>query len=234
MLVLIKTAVILAGGVGLRLRPLTDDSPKAMVLVAGKPLLQWTVEWLRESGIPNIVIGVAYRRQSITDYFQDGRSFGVNVRYSVHSVEGGTAEGFKLAIQRHVRDEQFLAMNGDEIVNIDLKAFAKYHSENGGVVTVAVGPLRSPFGVVELEGTDIVGFQEKPVLKSHLVSMGTYIFSQEILKFLPDKGDVERTAFPKLASMRKLKAYVHQGFWATVNTMKDLQDLEDQLNWRCT
>ena len=225
----IRTAVILAGGEGLRLRPITSEIPKAMILVAGKPLLQWILEWLKLNSISNVVVGVAYRKEKIIDYFGDGERFGITIRYSIHTVEGGTSEGFRLAIQRHVKDDTFLAMNGDELVDIKISEFATHHHSLGGVGTVAVGPLRSPYGVVEIDGADIVAFQEKPILRSHFVSVGAYIFSNEILNYLPEKGDIERTAFPKLSSERKLKAYVHNGFWATVNTMKDLEDVENQL-----
>lgn len=228
----IETAVILAGGEGLRLRPLTNDIPKAMVTVAGKPLLQWVIEGLRKHGVQKIVVGVAYKKDRVTEYFGNGKRFGAQIEYSNHSVEGGTSEGFRLAIERHVDDDIFLAMNGDELVDLDLADFVKCHYSNGGLATIAVGPLRSPYGVVKLEGNDIVGFQEKPILTSHFVSIGTYIFSREVLDYLPEKGDVERSAFPRLATMRKLKAYNHNGFWATVNTIKDLEDVERQLRRR--
>ena len=222
----IETAVILAGGAGLRLRPLTDDIPKAMIIVAGKPLLQWIIEWLKFNGISNIVVGVAYKNEKIIDYFGNGKDFGVTIKYSVHTVEGGTGEGFRLAIERHVKDGVFLAMNGDELVRINTKEFLESHLANGGIATLAVGPLRSPFGVVEIDGTNILRFREKPTLMAHYVSIGTYIFSRQVLEYLPPRGDMERTLFPRLASMRKLKAYVYDGFWATINTLKDLDDVE--------
>ena len=225
----VKTAVILAGGEGLRLRPLTADSPKAMIPVAGKPLLQWVLEWLKRNDVRNLVIGVAYKKEKIMDYFRDGRQMGLTIKYSNHTVEGGTGEGFRLAIERHVDDDVFLAMNGDELVDLNVHDFAAFHYSNDGLATVAVGPLRSPYGVVELDGTDITSFLEKPILRSHYVSVGTYIFSHAVLDYLPEKGDVERVAFPRLASMRKLKAYIHNGFWATVNTHKDFEDVEKQL-----
>jgi len=228
----VKTAVVLAGGEGLRLRPFTNDTPKAMILANGKPLLQWILEWLRDNGVDNIVIGVAYKKEKVMEYFQDGTRFGVTIRYSNHTVEGGTAEGFRLAIERYVDEDVFLAMNGDELVDLNVNDFAAYHRSNGGIATIAVGPLRSPYGVVELDGKDVIGFQEKPILRSHYVSIGTYVFSRKIVDYLPDTGDVERTAFPKLASLRKLRAYVHDGFWATVNTIKDLEDVENQLRRR--
>ena len=228
----IETAVILAGGEGLRLRPLTDGTPKAMIEVAGKPLLQWILEWLKRNGVLSVVIGVAYKKEKIMDYFGDGTRFHIKIRYSQHTVEGGTSEGFKLAIERHVDDETFLAMNGDELVDIDLSDLALHHHSNGGIATIAVGPLRSPYGVVEVDGSDVIGFREKPILQSHLASMGVYAFSREILRYLPETGNIEQTVFPKLASMRKLKAYVHNGFWATVNTIKDLEDVEKELRKR--
>ena len=227
-----RTAVILAGGEGLRLRPLTADSPKAMIPVAGKPLLQWILEWLKQNKIRNVVVGVAYGKEKVMDYFKDGGRMGLTMKYSNHTVEGGTGEGFRLAIERHVDDEVFLAMNGDELVDLSVSDFAAFHLSQGGIATIALGPLRSPYGVVELDGSDVVGFLEKPILRTHHVSVGTYIFSREILEYLPEKGDVERAVFPRLASMRKLKAYIHNGFWATVNSLKDLEDVERQLRGR--
>jgi len=232
MSVKLETAVILAGGAGLRLRPLTSDMPKAMITVAGKPLLQWILEWLKRNGVVTVVIGVAYKKEQLMDYFGDGRAFDVNIKYSEHSVEGGTGEGFRLAIQRHVNDRTFLAMNGDELVDIDLSELAIHHHSRGGIATIAVGPLRSPYGLVEVDQNDVIGFREKPILQSHLVSVGVYVFSKEILSYLPERGNIEQTTLPKLASMRKLKAYVHNGFWATINTIKDLEDVENELGRR--
>ena len=225
----VRTAVILAGGEGLRLRPLTVDSPKAMIPVAGKPLLQWIIEWVKRNKIRNVVVGVAYKKEKVMDYFKDGAQMGVTIKYSNHTVEGGTGEGFRLAIERHVDDDVFLAMNGDELVDLNVSDFVAFHISQGGIATIALGPLRSPYGVAELDGSDIVGFLEKPILRTYHVSVGTYVFSRDILDYLPEKGDVERAVFPRLASMRRLKAYVHNGFWATVNTLKDLEDVEKQL-----
>jgi len=225
----VHTAVVLAGGAGLRLRPLTDDRPKAMIMVAGKPLLEWILEALKRSGIHDIVIGVAYKKERIMEHFGDGQRFGFRIKYSDHTVEGGTGEGFRLAIERHVNDPVFLAMNGDELVDVDINEFTAFHAARGGIVTMAVGPLRSPYGVVQLRGDDVIGFQEKPILHTHYVSVGAYVMSHAIVEYLPKTGDIERLTFPQLASARKLKAYVHKGFWATLNTAKDLEDVENQL-----
>jgi len=229
MATVVKTAVVLAGGEALRLKPHTSDRPKAMVMVAGKPLLEWIVDWLRRSGIRDIVMGVAFQKERVVEYFRDGSCFGVNIRYSVHSVEGGTAEGFRLAISRHVDDKVFLAMNGDELTDLDLHEFINFHLRSSPIATLAVTPLRSPFGVVDVVGDNVVSFREKPVIETHLVSIGVYVFDRRILEYLPEIGDIERTAFPRLVREGGLKAYRYNGFWMTVNTVKDLAEAERRL-----
>ncbi|TMI49011.1 hypothetical protein E6H22_03840, partial [Candidatus Bathyarchaeota archaeon] len=90
----VRTAVVLSGGEGIRLLPITKDLPKGLVKVGGKPLLQWVVEWLRENGVTSIVMGVAYLKDHIINYFGNGDRFGVEIKYSIHTVQGGTGEGF--------------------------------------------------------------------------------------------------------------------------------------------
>lgn len=227
----IRTAVVLGGGAGLRLRPLTNDLPKVMLRVADKPLLEYVINWLRQNSVTNIVIGVAYRKDTVTGYFRNGRDFGVDIRYSEHTVEGGTGEGFRLAIEKYVDDDVFIATNGDEITDIDVESFARFHNEGGKVATVALSPLKSPFGVVQLDGQrNIVRFQEKPVLRDYWVSMGVYVFEDTIKEYLPVKGNVETESFPRLAREGKIRGYTHDGLWRTVNTFKDLQELEATLS----
>jgi NDP-sugar pyrophosphorylase family protein len=226
----VRTAIVLAGGAGLRLRPLTNGRPKAMIEVAGRPLLYWVLGWLRRNQVRRVVIGLAYKGERIVEYFGNGESLGLEIQYSTHTVEGGTAEGFRLAISRHVRDETFFAVNGDELTNVGLQDLAGFHNKQGGTATVAVSALRSPFGVVELRGTDIVAFREKARIDSVRVSMGVYAFQHEIIDYLPQTGEIEKTVFPRLAAEGKLKAYEHNGFWMTVNTIKDLSEVEAEFS----
>jgi len=200
-----------------------------MVQVAGRPLLEWVLRWLGRNQIRRVVIGVAYRREAIMNHFKDGASFGLEIEYSTHTVEGGTAEGFRLAIERFVDDEAFFAMNGDELTDVSLRDLEEFHLRNGGVATIAVSPLRSPFGLVEVNGDDITAFREKAIIESARVSVGVYAFQRSILSYLPEKGDIERTAFPRLAQEGRLKAFRHEGFWMTVNTVKDLAEVEREI-----
>ncbi len=225
----IQTAVILVGGAGLRMRPLTKDVPKCMTPLHGKPLLYWTLTWLKNYGFKIIVLGVAYRKEAVINYIKEN-PMGVKVNFSEHTIEGETGEGFRLAIERYVNDENFLAMNGDEFTNLNLQKFAEFHLKHKPVATIAVSPMQSPFGILEIDGNNIVGFKEKPILEDKLVSIGIYIFNHSISDYLPDRGSIEKTTFPLLAKNRLLKAYKlgMNERWLTINSVKDLSIAEKE------
>jgi mannose-1-phosphate guanylyltransferase len=229
---MVKTAVVLVGGSGLRMRPLTEDLPKCMILLHGKPLIYWTLTWLKENGFNHAVLGVSYRKEAVIKYIQEN-DWGLKVDFSVHTQEGETGEGFRLAIQRHVSDEDFLAMNGDELTNLNLDKLISYHIENHPVATIAVSPMRSPFAVLDIQGTDIVGFNEKPLLKETYVSAGIYVFNKSISSYLPEVGSMERLTFSVLAKKRLLKAYKlsESEKWLTINSIKDLSVAEQEFTW---
>jgi len=228
----IKTAVILVGGAGLRMRPLTEDVPKCIIPLYGKPLIHWTLDWLRNYGFEHTVLGVAYRKEVIIDYIRRN-PMDMNIDFSEHTMEGETGEGFRLAIERYVNDDNFLAMNGDELTNLDLKKFAEFHMRHKPVATIAVAPMKSPFGILEIDGDDIVKFREKPILEDKLVSIGVYIFSRAILDYLPITGAVEKTAFPSLVKNRLVKAYRlgKNERWLTINSVKDLSVAEKEFTF---
>lgn len=225
----IQTAVILVGGAGLRMRPLTENMPKCMTPLHGKPLLHWTLTWLKNYGFKHVVLGVAYQKETIKNYIREN-PIGINVDFSEHTLEGETGEGFRLAIERYVNDDHFLAMNGDELTNLSLQKFVEFHLKHKPVATIAVTPMKSPFGILEINGNDIVGFKEKPVLEDKLVSIGVYIFDHAILDYLPMRGALEKTTFPLLAKNRLLKAYMlgKNERWLTINSIKDLSIAEKE------
>jgi len=226
----IHTAVILVGGAGLRLRPYTEDVPKCMIPLQGKPLLYWILTWLRDYGFNHIVLGVSYHKETVVNYVKEN-PVGATVDFSEHTQEGETGEGFRLAIKRHVRDENFLAMNGDELTNLNLKRFTEFHLKQKPVATIAVSPMRSPFAVLETNGNDVVKFKEKPVLEDKLVSTGIYVFNHAILDYLPTRGSIEKTAFPILAEKKLLKAFrlAKDECWLTINSVKELSTAEQEL-----
>jgi len=198
-----------------------------MLRILGKPILQWVIEWLKKGGIEHVVLGVAYRKESIMEYFGDGEKFGVNIDYSVHSVEGETGEGLRLAIDRYVDREVFVAMNGDEITNTNLCDLMKFHLKHSPVASILVSPLICPFGTVKTDNNHrIIGFSEKPIINSVLVSTGIYVFDKLIVDYLPIRGRIEEKTFPILAEQGLLLAYQLNGQWLTINTKKDLETTE--------
>lgn len=225
----IRTAVILVGGAGLRMRPYTEDIPKCMMPLRGRPLLYWTLTWLRDYGFNHIVLGVAYRKEAVIEYAKEN-PVGVDVDFSEHTQEGETGEGFRLAIERYVSDEDFLAMNGDELTNMNPERFAEFHLKQKTVATIAVSPMHSPFAILKIDGNDIIEFKEKPILEDKLVSTGIYVFNHAILDYLPLKGTIERTAFPMLSEKRLLKAFRlgKDERWLTINSVKDLSVAEKE------
>lgn len=193
-------------------------------------MLQWVVEWLATNGVTNIVMGVAFLKEKIINFLGDGKRFGVSIKYSVHTVEGGTGEGFRLAIGRHVDDQTFYALNGDQIVDLKLSSFFHKHLDKNSTATVAVVHPRLPFGLVEVDENDNCrGFLEKPVLEDRFISTGIYVFRREITDVLPIRGDVEKTTFPQLVRQGRLAAYRHSGSFITVNSLRELEEAEAQL-----
>lgn len=221
-----KSAVVIAGGAGVRLKPLTDSIPKALVTLSSKPLLDWILEWLKEGGVERVVLGVAHFKEKIMDHCGDGSKYGLKIDYSIHTVEDGTAEAFKLAIRRHIADEDFFALNGDQIVDLDLRKFGAFHIEHKPIVTIAGGHARCPYGhLVADDSSNVLSFAEKPICRYVFLSTGIYAFNRRVLQYLPDAGDIEETLLPLLAKDSQVKIFQHEGVFLTINTHKDLEDV---------
>ena len=198
--------------------------------VAGKPLIQWVVEWLRMNDVKRIILGVAHLKEEIISYFGDGSRFGVEITYSTHTVNGGTGEGFRLAISRYVDKDVFFAMNGDQITDLKLKDLEDFHLRHNPTATIVMTNPHCPYGHIKVDDNhNVLGFAEKPFCPQAYCNAGLYVFNKEILNFLPDKGDVEETTFPLLGAERNLKAYPFDGIFITVNTHKDLAEAEEKL-----
>ncbi len=126
-----------------------------MVEINGRPMLYWTLRWLKHYGVKNVVIGVAYKKEKIISFMKANKNFGLNTHFSVHTLEGGTAQGFKLAIGRFVTDENFIAMNCDEVTSLYLPNLVRIHQKKSPLVTMALAPFYCRFSVVD---TDAKGF----------------------------------------------------------------------------
>ena len=188
-----KTAVIIAGGRGERLKPLTDGKPKTLLPLNGEPILYWVVKWLKSYGVRKLVLGVAYKKEQIYSFFEQNSNFGLDVQFSEHSVEGGTAEGFKKAI-RFVSDDDFVAMNSDELTNMNLENLWDKHIKSGLPVTMALSHYNAKLSVVKVDSSDhVVSFEYGRKIKEILVSIGIYIFNKSIFEEIPEIGSIEST-----------------------------------------
>jgi NDP-sugar pyrophosphorylase family protein len=222
--------VILAGGLGKRLRPLTSDVPKPMVSIAGKPILVRQIEWLRDYGVRDFIFCVGYMNEKIIEYVGNGRRFNVNVKYSVEAESLGTGGALKNAEALLRSESSFFVLNGDIVANLNpLKLVDELKGNVVGVI--AVVPLTSPYGIVDVDDNHAVsGFKEKPVLSEYWINAGVYCLKSGILDYLPVKGEIEVTAFPKLAQEGRLKAVKYDSvFWRSIDTHKDVDEVEKAL-----
>lgn len=225
-------AVILAGGRALRMRPYTDARPKAMVEVAGAPIVEHQLRWLAASGVTHAVLSVGYRADVVQAHLGDGSRLGLTVTYAVEEEPLGRGGGLKFAARTLPRPgARWLGLNGDVISSFDLADLAALHERAGPLATVALAPYRSTWGVVDLEGDLIRGFIQSPELP-YWINAGIYLMEPEVVDLLPDRGDHEETTFPELAAAGKLAGYRIDGYWRGIDTVKDVQEATAELGAR--
>ncbi len=222
-------AIVLAGGKGERLRPLTLDRPKGMVLLLGKPILQHQLEWLGEGGVTDVVIACSYLHEVIEDYFGQGDRVGLRIGYSIEEQPLGRGGALKQAYGQVPADEPFvIGTNGDNFNTQPLAPMIEQHLRTGATGTLLLTQLRSPYGIVHQEGERITGFEEKPLLP-HWLSAGVYVLNREFFLQLPDVGDHENELFPRLAQQGKLFGFRSDRLWKAIDTQKDLTEAAAQL-----
>lgn len=216
----------MAGGFGKRLRPLTDQKPKPMIEVLSVPIIEWQIKWLRKYGINEFVVCVGYMKEQIIDHIGSGNRLGVKVGYAVEEEPLGTGGALKNAESLLAGQSGFFMINGDILTELDPN---KLH--DGGSQTLALVPLRSPYGVVELDGNSkVLGFVEKPTIRDRWINAGVYYFTQEVFQHLPDNGNIEVTALPALAKQGRLKAIKYEDiFWRSIDSHKDIEEAAKEM-----
>jgi NDP-sugar pyrophosphorylase family protein len=225
-------AVILSGGQGLRLRPLTEDRPKPLIEVNGRPIAEHQIEWLtKDSGVDGIVFACGYKWERLKEHF--GSSFGgVPVHYSVEEKSLGTGGAIKKALSLFPKEDTAVVVNGDILMDLPLSRIIDSHLKAGGIaVTMLVVPYRSRFGVVHIDKLKMVrGFEEKPAFPDVWINGGTYVMSvKKAMKYLPEEGDIERESFPNMVSHGDLASYPYYGDWWFIDSVKDLKEVEVSL-----
>jgi len=214
-------AVIMAGGFGTRLMPLTKDTPKPMIKLIDKPVIEYTVELLKKHGITDIAMTLAYLPDKITEYFGDGKRFGVNITYFYETTPLGTAGSVKGT--RDFVSDDFLVMSGDCYTEINLSKAIRFHREVGSEFTLICQPNVNPvgYGIMEV-GLDhkISSFIEKPeVVTPGLINTGIYIINKKILDLIPDGFyDFGRQLIPKL--LGRIYACEDFSYWSDIGTLQ--------------
>lgn len=220
-------AVILAGGFGKRLRPLTNERPKPMIHVLDKPIIEWQLKWFKDYGINEIVICVGYLKELLIDHIGSGNKFGVKVGYAVEEEPLGTGGALKNAEPLLKSDENgFFMINGDILTNIDPLRLTE-----DGSHSLALVPLKSPYGMVEVdENSNVLGFIEKPEINDFWINAGVYYFNNDVFQYLPESGNIEVTALPEMARDNKLKAIKYENtFWRSIDSHKDIEEASREL-----
>jgi mannose-1-phosphate guanylyltransferase/phosphomannomutase len=219
-------AVVMAGGEGTRLRPLTSNQPKPMVPIVGKPCMEHIIELLRTHGFEDVIVTVAFLPQAIRSYFGDGETLGVNIEYSVEESPLGTAGSVRLASDR--LDDTFLVISGDALCDVDLGALTAFHRERGAAVTIGLVSVDNPleFGIVVTDDDGRVErFLEKPSwgqVFSDTINTGIYVLEPEVLRHVPTDRpyDFSKELFPLLLEMgRPIYGYVCEGYWQDVGDL---------------
>ncbi len=223
-------ALTIAGGRGERLRPLTDNRPKPMVEINGKPIISYQVDWMRAQGVTDVVFLCGYMGEMIQSYFGDGSKYGITAHYSFEDSPLGRGGALKQGLSMvPANTKNVLVANGDVITNQPLEPIAELHENSGSMGTMMLVPYPSQYGVVESDDQDIVTqFIEKGNLP-FWINAGVYLFDRQIESLLPDIGDHETTTFQDLAKQGKLSAYKSKMMWTSIESPKDLSDITDQI-----
>ncbi len=210
-------AIILAGGHGKRLKPITDYVPKSLVPIKNIPLIEWQIKYLKKYGITEVIICTGYKTKMIENYLTM-KNLGIKIKFSVEKSPLGTGGAIKKA-GKSIKDKSFFVINGDIITNINLKKLAKKPN------SIASIGLQTKFGTLETSGNKILQFKEKKEISDLWMNAGIYYLQKDVLKDLPNKGDIEKTLFPDYAKKGKLNTVKFKKVkWHSVDSFKDLEE----------
>lgn len=230
----VRKAVILAGGIGSRLKPLTDYTPKPLLPIQGKPILQHILENLKKHGVTDITLAIGHKAEQIQAYFKDGSSLGLNLHYVIEDQPLGTGGAIKNASRNFT--EPFFALNGDNLADFDYTSLQSTHQKNNAKITLTLFPVEdvSQFGIAELQGEQLIRFVEKPTPEqapTNLNNAGCYLIEPGVLDMLPEgKASIEYDCFEKLAPQGVVYAHKHKGQWFPTDDVQRYEKANQEWN----
>ena len=215
--------IILAGGRGKRLRPITDKIPKPLIPINNKPLIERTIKYLKKYGITEIIISSGYKSNLIEKFLKKKKNFVCKIIFSIEKTPLGTGGAIKKAL-KHVNEESFLVLNGDIVTNIDLKKILKKPN------TIAANELKTKFGTMNIKNNKILKFNEKKDVTDVWMNPGIYHLSKDIEKFIPKKGSLEGIVFPKMARNKSLETVKFKNvLWFSIDSHKDIEECSKEI-----
>jgi NDP-sugar pyrophosphorylase family protein len=220
----VRQAIILAGGKATRLRPYTDDRPKAMVPVANKPIVDWQLEWLSQQGCEHVVISCGYLADVLEKHLA-AHEYPLTIEVAVETEPLGRGGALRFAAGHlPYQGERWLALNGDVLCRFPLTELIDRHVDAGAMATIALAQYRTTWGIATLDEQDrIAGFVQSPSLP-YWINGGVYAFEAGAVGLLPEKGDHEDSTFPQLAVDKLLAGYKITSYWRGVDTVKDVKE----------
>ena len=237
--------VILCGGEGTRMREQTEKIPKPLIEIGGRPILWHIMKMYSSYGFNDFILCLGYKGGLIKKYFVEHEwrisNFTLNTKKSEINYHNrvtdewkitfvdtgiGTTKGERIKkIKDYIEDDDFFVAYGDDVSDVNIKDVLKFHKKHGKVVTLTTINPHTNFGLLKLnEKGDVVGFKEKPRLEQW-INAGFFVFNRKVFDYLKDGWELEDEVFRELAKKRQLKAYQHDGFWACMNTFKDMVEL---------
>lgn len=219
-----NTVILMAGGLGTRLRPLTENIPKPMLNVGNKPILETIIEGFKQYGFTNFILSVNYKKEVIQDYFQDGSAFGVSISYIEEDKRMGTAGA--LSLLKEKPSSPIFVMNGDLLTQVNFEQLLQFHEETEAAATMCVREYeyQIPYGVIETEGQQLVSIKEKPMHRS-FVNAGIYVLSPEVFDYIPQDEFYDMPdLFKKLMDeQNNVSAFPVREYWLDIGRMADFE-----------
>ena len=216
-------AIILAGGRGKRLRPITDKIPKPLIPINKKPLIEWTIKYLKKYGITEIIISSGYKSNLIEKFLKKKKNFGCEIIFSNEKIPLGTGGAIKRAL-RYIDEESFLVLNGDVVTNIDLRKILKKPN------TIAANELKTKFGTMDIKNNKILKFNEKKDVTDVWMNPGIYHLSKDIERLIPKKGSLEGVVFPKMVRNKILETVKFKNaLWFSIDSHKDIEECSKEI-----
>ena len=225
----INKVVLMVGGLGTRLRPLTENTPKPMLKVGNRPILETIILNFKKYGFTNIILCVSYKADIIKEYFKDGSHFGVNIEYVYENKRMGTAGA--LSLIKDKLTESFFVMNGDLLTNINFEHMMEYHLSNKSIATMGVREydFQIPYGVVNVDAENILSIQEKPVY-NYFVSGGVYVLNNKVLDFIPNDEFYDMPTLFEIIIGKNMKSvsFPIREYWLDIGRMEEFEKANNE------